>query len=65
VAVNPLVRDALEVLLVVAVGGILWSAIGRTRRGEVTVVRCRACGRAVSRAYERCGHCGADIESHP
>jgi len=60
--VDPLVRDAIEVLLVIAVGGILWSAIGRMRRGEVTVVRCPACGRAVSRAYERCGHCGASLE---
>jgi hypothetical protein len=60
---DPLVRDALELLLVIAVGGILWSAIGRMRRGEVTVVRCSACDRAVSRAYERCGHCGAAIES--
>ena len=59
---NPLVRDALEVLLVIAVGGILWSAIGRIRRGEVSVARCGACGRAVSRAYERCGHCGGAIE---
>jgi len=56
---DPLVRDALEMLLVIAVGGILWSAIGRMRRGEVTVLRCPDCGRAVSRAYERCGHCGA------
>jgi len=59
---NPLVRDALEILLVVAVGGILWSSIGRIRRGEVHVVRCPSCGRAVSRAYDRCGHCGAGIE---
>jgi len=59
---DPLVRDALEVLLVVAVGGVLWSAVGRMRRGEVQVVRCPSCGRAVSRAYERCGHCGANVE---
>jgi len=59
---DPLVRDALEVLLVIAVGGILWSAVGRMRRGEVSVLRCPSCGRAVSRAYERCGHCGAGIE---
>lgn len=58
---DPLVRDALEVLLVIAVGGILWSAIGRMRRGEVSVVRCPGCGRAVSRVYDRCGHCGADL----
>jgi hypothetical protein len=59
---NPLVRDALEVLLVIAVGGILASAIGRMRRGEVSVLRCPTCGRAVSRAYERCGHCGASVQ---
>ena len=59
---DPLVRDALEVLLVIAVGGILWSAIGRMRRGEVSVARCPACGRAVSRAYERCVHCGAGLD---
>jgi len=58
---DPLVRDALEVLLVVAVGGILWSAIGRMRRGEVTVVRCPSCARPVSRAYEDCPHCGSPI----
>jgi uncharacterized OB-fold protein len=59
---DPLVRDALEVLLVVAVGGILWSAVGRMRRGEVHVTRCPSCGRAVSRAYDRCGHCGSAME---
>jgi uncharacterized OB-fold protein len=61
VAVDPIVRDVLEVLLVVAVGGILWSAVGRIRRGEVSVVRCAACGRTVSRAYEACPHCGASV----
>ena len=59
---DPLVRDALEVLLVIAVGGILWSAIGRMRRGEVSAVHCPSCGRGASRAYERCGHCGAQLE---
>jgi hypothetical protein len=58
---DPIVRDALEVLLVIAVGGVLWSAIGRMRRGEVTVVRCPSCTRPVSRAYEDCPHCGAPI----
>jgi uncharacterized OB-fold protein len=60
---DPLVRDALEVMLVIAVGGILWSAITRIRRGEVKVVRCPECGRTSSRAYERCGHCGAPLSS--
>jgi uncharacterized OB-fold protein len=60
---DPLVRDALEVLLVVAVGGILWSAIGRLRKGEISVARCEACGRPVSRADARCRECGAPLES--
>jgi uncharacterized OB-fold protein len=59
---DPLVRDALEVMLVIAVGGILWSAIGRMRRGEVSVVRCPSCGRTTSRAYDACPHCGAGIK---
>jgi uncharacterized OB-fold protein len=56
-----LVRDAIEVLLVIAVGGILWSAVGRLRRGEVEVVRCPSCGRASSHAYDECPHCGASL----
>jgi hypothetical protein len=51
---------ALEVLIVVAVGGILWTAVGRLRRGEVRVYRCVACGRPTSRGYPRCRHCGAE-----
>jgi uncharacterized OB-fold protein len=59
---DPLVRDALEVLMVVAVGGILWSAISRLRRGEIAVSRCPECGRAVSRADGRCRECGAALD---
>ena len=54
------VRDGLEVLMVVAVGGILWAAVGRLRRGEIRVYRCIACGRPTSRGYPRCKHC--DVE---
>ncbi|MCA1691079.1 MAG: hypothetical protein ABR540_02680 [Acidimicrobiales bacterium] len=54
----PLVRDLLEVLMVVAVGGMLWSALSRLRRGQLTVLRCSGCGRTTSRAYERCPRCG-------
>jgi uncharacterized OB-fold protein len=53
-----LVGDAAEVLLVVAVGGMLWSAVARARRGRVRAVRCRDCGRLASRAYPRCPGCG-------
>ena len=49
-----------EVLLVVAVGGMLASAVARARRGQVGPVRCGQCGRAGSRAYPRCPHCGRE-----
>ena len=52
-------RDALEVLIVFAVGGMLWSAIVKLRRGEISVVRCERCGRPTSNAYAVCKHCGA------
>lgn len=58
---DALVRDALEVLIVIAVGGMLWSAVRRLRRGEIKVVRCPACDRPTSRAYPQCKHCGADL----
>jgi hypothetical protein len=57
---DPLVRDALEALIVVAVGGMLWSAVGRLRRGEIQPPRCVECGLPVSRAFDRCKHCGAE-----
>jgi len=53
-------RTALEVLIVVAIGGMLLAAVGRLRRGEVRVYRCIACGRPTSRSYPRCKHCGTE-----
>ena len=58
-SVDDLLRDALEVVIVVALGGMLWAAVGKVRRGQVTVVRCPGCGRPTSRAYARCPRCGA------
>ena len=55
-----LVRDSLEVAIVVAVAGMLWSAVHRLRRGEIRVYRCVVCGRPTSRAYPRCKHCGIE-----
>ena len=55
-----LIRDGLEVLVVVAVGGMLAAAVGRLRRGEVRVYRCFWCDRPTSRAYPRCRHCDAE-----
>jgi len=57
--VNPVVRDGLEVLMAVAVGGMLWQAVGRLRRGEIRVYRCVSCARPTSRAYAVCRHCGS------
>ena len=58
---QPLLRDGIEVLFVVAVGGMLWSAIRRLRAGQVAPLRCRACGRPTSRAYPACTRCGAPL----
>jgi hypothetical protein len=57
--VDHLVRDLLEIAILVAVIGMLVAAIRRVRRGEIQVVRCKECGRPTSRAYPNCKHCGA------
>ncbi len=58
-----LIRDALELLIVIAVGGMVVSSIGRLRRREIAVYRCTACDRPTSRAYPRCKHCDTPLES--
>ena len=55
-----LLRDALELLIVVAVGGMLVAAVRRLRHGEIRVYRCVACDRPTSRGYPRCKHCGVE-----
>lgn len=57
-AVGDVVRAILEVGMVVAVGGMLWTAGRRLRRGEIRVYRCAGCARPTSRGYPRCRHCG-------
>ena len=52
------VRDGLELLMVLAVGGALWSAATRIRRGQVRIARCPGCTRPASRSYDRCPRCG-------
>ncbi len=59
-----LVRDGLELLIVVAVGGMLASALRRLVRGQVPVYRCPSCERPTTRANPRCRHCGAVLDSH-
>ena len=46
--------------IVVAVGGMLVSAVRRVRAGQVHPLYCAACGRPTARAYPRCKHCGAE-----
>lgn len=53
-----LVGDVLELLFVVAMGGMLWSALRRLKAGQVHVYRCASCRRPTSRAYPRCTRCG-------
>lgn len=55
---DTLVRDLLEIAIVVAVGGTLYNAVQRLRRRQIEVVRCVACDRPTSRGYPRCKHCG-------
>ena len=60
-----LVRDLLEVLIVVAVGGMLVSAVRRLRRGEIRAYVCPSCGRPTTRANGICKHCGANLPDAP
>ena len=64
---NPdiLIRDLLEVLIVVAVGGMLFSAVRRLRAGALPVYRCPACERPTTRANGICKHCGAELPDAP
>ncbi len=59
---NSVVQYVAEGLIVVALGGMLWSAVTRVRRGQVAPVSCPACGRTASRAYRYCHRCGAPLE---
>lgn len=55
-----LIRDGLELLIAIAVGGMLFNVIRRAQRDELRVYRCIACNRPTSRGYPRCKHC--DVE---
>jgi hypothetical protein len=54
-----LIRDAFELLIVIAIGGMVWSVLTRLRRGQLRVPSCPECGGPASRAYPKCRHCGA------
>jgi hypothetical protein len=57
-----LVRDLLEVVIVVAVGGMLVSAVRALRRGQIKAFVCPSCGRPTTRANGSCKHCGAPVD---
>ena len=57
-----LFRDALELLFVIAIGGMLSSALRKLRHRGISPYTCPNCGRPTSRAYERCRHCGAQVK---
>jgi predicted amidophosphoribosyltransferase len=56
-----MIRDAAELALAVAVGGMLWAAVTRLRRGQARPRLCPGCGRTVSRVYDACPRCGQDL----
>ena len=62
---DTLVRDLLELLIVIAVGGMAVSAIRRLRRGEIAVYTCPSCHRPTTRANGICKHCGAELPDGP
>jgi predicted amidophosphoribosyltransferase len=53
-----MVRNVAEILITVAIGGMLFSAVTRLRRGQAKPRLCPGCGRTVSRVYEACPRCG-------
>ncbi len=59
---HPVVQYVAEGLMVVAIGGMLWSAASRVRRGQVKAVICPACQRTASRAYHYCHRCGQPLD---
>jgi predicted amidophosphoribosyltransferase len=62
---DTLVRDLLELAIVVAVGGMLVSAIRRLRAGRIAVYRCPSCERPTTRANGICKHCGTPLPDAP
>jgi predicted amidophosphoribosyltransferase len=56
-----MVRNAAEILITVAIGGMLFSALTRLRRGQASPRLCPGCGRTVSRVYAACPRCGHAI----
>ncbi|MGI8759355.1 MAG: hypothetical protein ACR2K0_08625 [Acidimicrobiales bacterium] len=58
-------RNGIELLMVIAIGGMLWSVVQRLVRGKLRVYRCASCHRPTSRGYPRCRHCGHEQPDAP
>jgi hypothetical protein len=56
-----IVRDLIETLFVVALGGMVVSMVRRISLGEIPAHLCPVCQRPTSRAYPYCRHCGAPL----
>ncbi|SHE30959.1 hypothetical protein SAMN02745225_00256 [Ferrithrix thermotolerans DSM 19514] len=59
--ISNLIRDAIELLFVVAIAGMIGSILKRITRGGVHVYLCPTCSRPTSRAYPRCRHCNSGL----
>lgn len=60
-----LLRAGLEILIVIAIGGMLVSVIRRLRLGQISVHRCPECERPTTRANGICKHCGVALPDAP
>lgn len=60
-----LIRDSLEILIVIAIGGMLVSVVRRLSLGQIPVHRCPECERPTTRANGICKHCGAALPDAP
>ncbi len=58
---SSLLRDGLEGMFCVAIGGMLVSVVKNFRSGELRANLCPQCGRPTSSAYPQCRHCGAPL----
>jgi ribosomal protein L37AE/L43A len=56
------VRDLIELLFVVAIGGMAVSSIRRIKAAAIHPYLCSACERPTARGYAKCRHCGAPVE---
>jgi hypothetical protein len=61
IIIHNALRDSLELLFVIAIGGTLTSAVRKLFHGQVRPLICKTCNRPTARAYPRCRHCGSSL----